>query len=285
MTTYPVPNAALDDRLGWVGTAGSGKTYNAMACVERLLAKHARVVIVDPLDVWYGLRLEADGKNPSPFKVVILGGAHGDLPISEHAGALIGETVAKSAESVIVSLGSLGTKAAERRFMLAFLTALHRHVSGEPVHLIFDEADLWAPQRLLDKEGEAAKLLGQMETIVRRGRIKGFIPWLITQRPAVISKDVLSQIDGLVAFKLTSSQDRDALGGWVEGQADKAQWKTIYGELAALQRGHGLVWVPTRGILTRNDVPPKRTVDSSRTSRLCRAFWPMARPARRPRPT
>jgi hypothetical protein len=30
-------------------------------------------------------------------------------------------------------------------------------------------------------------------------------------------------VDGLVAFKLVSSQDRDAIGAWVEGSADKQQ--------------------------------------------------------------
>jgi hypothetical protein len=33
--TFPIPDAALDDRLGFVGTAGSGKTYNAGTGVER----------------------------------------------------------------------------------------------------------------------------------------------------------------------------------------------------------------------------------------------------------
>ncbi len=262
---HPIPAAALDDRLGFVGTAGSGKTYNASGCVEQLLRRGARCIILDPLDVWFGLRLLADGKTESPFKVVIFGGEHGDLPLNEHAGALIGETVAGMAESCIVSLSTLGTNASERRFMLAFLTAIYRKASREPVHLIFDEADLWAPQRLLDKEGEAAKLLGQMETIVRRGRRLGFIPWLITQRPAVLSKNVLSQIDGLVAFKLTSTQDRDAIGDWVEGQADKAEWKRLYGQLAAFQRGHGLVWIPGRGFLKDEDFPAKATFDSSAT--------------------
>lgn len=131
----PIPDAALDDRLGIVGTAGSGKTYNAGGCVERLLSSGARCIIVDPLDVWWGLRLLADGKTASPFNVVILGGQRGDLPLNELVGGLIGETVAKSAESFIVSLGTLGTKAAERRFMLAFLTALYRHVAGEPIIL------------------------------------------------------------------------------------------------------------------------------------------------------
>lgn len=256
---YPIPDEALDDRLGWIGTAGSGKTYNAGSGVERLLESGARVVIVDPLDVWWGLRLTAEGK-PSRFTLPIFGGEHGDLPLNENAGKLIGETVAGMAESCIVSLGGLDTKSAERRFMLAFLESLYRNASNNPVHLIFDEADLWAPQKALEP-----KLQSLMEQIVRRGRVRGFIPWLITQRPAVLSKDVLSQVDGLVSFKLTASQDRDALGAWIEGQADKAQGKEILASLPAMQRGQGVVWVPARGILETVAFPPKQTFDSSRT--------------------
>jgi len=40
-------------------------------------------------------------------------------------------------------------------------------------------------------------------------------------RPAVAHKDVLSQADILIAMKLTASQDRDAIGGWIESQADR----------------------------------------------------------------
>lgn len=260
-----LPDAALDDRLGFVGTAGSGKSYNAMGRVERLLATSARVACIDPLGVFWGLRLKPDGKTDSGFNIPIFGGPHGDLPLTEHSGALIGETVAGMAESCIIDLSEIGTKAGERRFMLHFLTALYRKASGEPLHLIIDEADMFAPQKLTDKDGEAAKLLGMMETVVRRGRIKGFIPWLITQRPAVIAKDVLSQVDGLVAFKLTSSQDRDALAAWVESSADKGQWNEIYKTLPAMERGQGLVWIPGRGIMETVRFPGKITFDSSRT--------------------
>jgi len=148
--------------------------------------------------------------------------------------------------------------------MLAFLEAIYRHASGDPMHTVFDEADLWAPQNP-SKTGAGPQLQSLMEQIVRRGRVKGFIPWLITQRPAVISKDVLSQADGLVAFKLTSSQDRAALGAWIEGQADREQGKEILGNLPTLQRGTGVVWIPARGILKTVDFPPKETFDSSRT--------------------
>jgi uncharacterized small protein (DUF1192 family) len=262
---HPIPDEALDDRLGFTGTSGAGKTYSAGTVVERVLDRRGRVIIIDPLGVWYGLRLLADGKTPSPHNVVIFGGPHGDLPITEHAGALIGETVASMAESCVLDLSAIGTKAADRRFMLAFLTALYRNAAGEPVHVVFDEADMWAPQRLLDRDGDAAKLVGMMETIVRRGRIKGFIPWLITQRPAVLSKDVLSQVDGLVAFKLTSSQDRDAIGAWVEGSADKQQWREIWASLPTMQRGQGVLWAPARGVLSTVKFPEKLTFDSSRT--------------------
>ncbi len=258
-TSYPIPPAGLDDRLAFVGTSGSGKTYAAGTAVERLLRTAAKVVIVDPLGVWYGLRLQASG-SAAAYPVVIFGGRNGDIPLSEHAGALIGETVAGMAESCIVDLSDFATKAAERRFMLAFLDKLYRRATGEPFHLVFDEADLWAPQKSSEPQ-----LQNLMEQIVRRGRVKGFIPWLITQRPAVLSKDVLSQADGLVAMKLTSSQDRDALGAWIEGQADRADEKRMLARLPQLERGQGLVWIPGRGVLSEVKFPKKETFDSSST--------------------
>lgn len=262
MTTHPIPNAALDDRLGFIGTSGSGKTYNAGGAVERLLQKKARVVVIDPLGVWWGLRLDADGKRPSPFDVAIFGGPRGDLPLTEHAGALIGETAAMMRESCIIDLRELGSKASERRFMTAFLETIYRKAGGEPFHLVVDEADLFAPQK---PQGGDETLLGHMENIVRRGRVKGFIPWLISQRPAVLNKNVLSQVDGLIAFKLTATQDRDALDAWIEGQADKVQGREIKDQLPAMQIGQGIVWLPAHGILKTAQFPPKVTFDSSRT--------------------
>jgi hypothetical protein len=127
---------------------------------------------------------------------------------------------------------------------------------------VLDEADLWAPQRPI-KGWEG--LLGHIEEIVRRGRVRGFIPWLITQRPAVVHKDVLSQADILIAMKLTASQDRDAIGAWIEGQADRQEGKRILGDLPRLLRGEGYLWAPGNGLLDRVSFPPIRTFDSSRT--------------------
>lgn len=267
MIDYPIPTAALDDRLAFVGASGSGKTYAASGAVEHVMDHGGQVIVIDPLGVWFGLRILPDGHSQSPYDAVIFGGDHGDLPISEHAAATIGDAVAGMAQSCIVDLSQLGTKAAERRFMLGFLTSLYRRSGGGLVHLVIDEADMFAPQRLLDRDGDAAKLLGMMETIVRRGRVKGFIPWLISQRPAVLSKDVLSQVDGMVALKLPAPQDRDAIGAWIEGQADRNVGREILASLPSKQRGHGVVWIPARGVLEQATFPAKRTYDSSRAPR------------------
>lgn len=264
MSRHPIPDAALDDRLGFLGMTGSGKTFGAGTCVERILTKRGRVIIPDPLGVWWGLRQLSDGRTPSPYDIVIFGGPHADLPVTPHAGALIGETVAGMRESAIIDLSQFETAASERRFMLAFLEALYRKSTGEPVHLVFDEADLWAPERIVEREGEATKLHGMMQNVVRRGRIKGLTSWLISQRPASLSKSVLSQVDGLVAFRLTASQDRKALGLWIEGQADREAGKAILGRLPEKTMGEAVVWLPARGILADVTFPMKETYDSSR---------------------
>jgi uncharacterized protein len=251
---------ALDDRIAIVGTAGSGKTYAAKGFVERLLDIGARVAIVDPLGVWWGLRASADG-SAAGYPVVVFGGRHADVPITTEMGAALGRMIATEALVCVVDLSELGSNAARRRFMAAFSDALYE-ANEEPLHLVLDEADLWAPQRPLpDQTG----LLGHIEEIVRRGRVRGFIPWLITQRPAVVHKDVLSQADILIAMKLTASQDRDAIGAWIEGQADRQEGKRILGDLPRLQRGEGYLWAPGRGILERAAFPTIRTFDSSRT--------------------
>ena len=115
---------ALDDRIAIVGTAGSGKTYAAKDFVERLLASGARVAIVDPLGVWWGLRASADGAAPG-YPVVVFGGRHADVPITAEMAAALGRLIAGQALACVVDLSDLGSSAARRRFMAAFAEALY----------------------------------------------------------------------------------------------------------------------------------------------------------------
>lgn len=260
LTAGVLSDDALDERLAIVGTSGSGKTYAAKGLVEHLLAVGARVCVVDPLGVWWGLRACAEGETPG-FPVVVFGGRHADVPLHEGSAAVLARLVGERQLACVIDLSELGSAAARRRFMTSFAEVLYE-ANAEPLHLVLDEADLWAPQRPLP---EANALLGRIEEIVRRGRVRGFVPWLITQRPAVVHKDVLSQADILIMMKLTSSQDRDAVGGWIEGQADRAEGKRILADLPKLARGEGYLWAPSDDVLTRVTFPEIRTFDSSRT--------------------
>ena len=256
-----LPLAALDDRLAIVGTSGSGKTYAAKGLAERLMDGGGRVCVVDPLGVWWGLRAAADGTSPSPYPVVVFGGRHADLALEPGMGTALGTLIGTRALACVVDVSDLGSAAARRAFMTAFTAALYE-ANTEPLHLILDEADLWAPQRT---QPDGLELLGRMEEIVRRGRVRGFVPWLITQRPAVLHKDVLSQADILVSMKLTSSQDRAAVGRWIEGQADRAEGRRILGALPQLRRGEGWIWAPGDAVLAQVSFPRILTLDSSQT--------------------
>lgn len=261
-----LPAAALDARLAIVGTSGSGKTYAAKGLIERVMAAGGRACVVDPLGVWWGLGRGADGGAdgaPPPFPVAVFGGAHADVPLGPEMGDALGRLVGAQPMACVVDLSGFGSGAARRGFMAAFTGALY-DVNTAPLHLVLDEADLWAPQRT---QPDGLELLGRVEEIVRRGRVRGFVPWLITQRPAVLHKDVLSQADILVSMKLTSSQDREAVGRWIEGQADRAEGRRILGALPQLARGEGWVWAPSDGVLERVCFPRILTLDSSQTPR------------------
>ncbi len=255
-----LPRSALNERLAIVGTSGSGKTYAAKGLVELLMDRGERVCIVDPLGVWWGLRAGADGA-PSAYPVAVFGGRHADVALDEGMGTALGHLVGTHPLACVLDVSELGSSAARRAFMTAFAEALYE-ANTEPLHLVLDEADLWAPQRA-QHSGQA--LLGRIEEIVRRGRVRGFVPWLITQRPAVLHKDVLSQADILVSMKLTSSQDREAVGRWIEGQADRAEGKRILAALPQLAQGEGYVWAPSDGVLARVAFPRIQSFDSSRT--------------------
>jgi hypothetical protein len=126
---------------------------------------------------------------------------------------------------------------------------------------VIDEADEFCPQNPMP---ETKRMLHHVDRIVRRGRIRGFRVMLITQRPAVLHKNVLTQANTLIAMRLTAPQDRKAILAWVEGQADAAQAKAVLESLARLQRGEGWVWAPEHDLLERVQFPRIRTFDSSR---------------------
>jgi len=63
--------------------------------------------------------------------------------------------------------------------------------------------------------------------------------------------------------KLIFSQDRAAVGRWIEGQADWVEGQRILCALPQLRRGEGWIWTPGNGVLARVAFPRILTLDSS----------------------
>ena len=256
---HPIPDAALDADIAILGKKGRGKTFTAKGIVERLLELGRRVVVLDPLSVWWGLKASADGKSAG-FAIPVFGGPHADIPLHEGAGKIIGELIVTSGTSAVLDLGMM-RKAEQARLVADLLDHLFTH-NREPIWLVLEEADAFAPQQPM---GDLTRVLGEVDRIARRGRNFGFRLISITQRPAKLNKDVLTQLSTLVALGVTSPQDRDALRAWVEGNADRAQAKAVYDSLASLQVGEGWVWAPDFDLLKRVRFPLIRTLDTSKT--------------------
>ncbi len=257
--SHPVPDAALDADIAILGKKGRGKTYTAKGLVERLLQMHRRVLVLDPLSVWWGLKASADGKSPG-FPIAVFGGPKADIPITGESGHALGQLLTDTKISAVVDMG-LMRKAEQARLVADLLDHLFT-VNREPLWLVLEEADAFAPQQPM---GDMTRVLGEVDRIARRGRNFGFRLLSITQRPAKLNKDVLTQLSTLIALGVTSPQDRDAIKAWVDGNADREKARDVYGSLAQLRVGEGWIWAPDHDLLKRVKFPPIATLDTSKT--------------------
>lgn len=259
-----LPDEIVTEALAIVANRGAGKTYTSKVLVELMTKAGLPSCIIDPLGVWWGLRSSADGTKAG-LQFIVLGGSNGDLPLEPEAGKVIADFVLDQRVPVILDL-SLMRKAAARRFVSAFLEEIYER-NKLPLHLVVDECDLFCPQR--PSKDFPMTLLGTMEDIVRRGRSKGLGITLISQRPAVIHKDVLSQVSVLIALRLVSPQDRNAIKDWIETQGTAEERNKILTELPKLATGEGFFYSPAfMGILTKFKAYPSTTFDSSATPKL-----------------
>jgi hypothetical protein len=255
-----LPDEAVTQTFAILAKRGVGKTYTASVMAEEMLKKGLQVVIVDPIGVWWGLRSSADGQSDG-LPIIIAGGEKADIPIEPSNGEVLANLIVEQRLSIVVDI-SLFRKGEQHRFMTTFAETLYRK-NRQAMHLILDEADEFAPQRTM---GDEARMLGAIEDLVRRGRARGIGVTMITQRPAVLNKNVLTQIEVLIALRLTSPQDRAAIAEWVKYHADNDEAQKMLGSLSSLPVGTAWFWSPGwLDTFKRIEVRKRETLDSSST--------------------
>lgn len=245
-----------------------GKSYLARKLAEGLHGAGQQLVIIDPKGDWWGIRSSADGKSDG-LPILIIGGEHGDIPLDPGAGETIAKLVVEEAVSVLLDLSEL-RKHEIATFMPAFMEPLYRLKAREqyrtPLMVLTDEADAIAPQKPQPNE---ARMLGAFNDLVRRGGQRGIGVTFITQRSAVLSKDVLTQAQILIALRVIAPQDLAAIKAWVDVHGTIEEQKTLMASLPSLPVGDAWVWSPgwptDQGIFKRIHTLPIETFDSGAT--------------------
>lgn len=265
--TLSIPLNVVTLTTAVLGIRGTGKTNTAGVLVEEALKHGQRSIIVDPLDVWWGLKSSADGRSPG-FDVAIFGGQHADLPLNPDQGALLADLIVENPITAVLSLAHL-RKGQQVRFIADFAERLYLR-KGEPQHrdrlmVVIDEASSFVPQQF---QGDQARTVGAIEDLVRRGRSRGLGVVLIDQRAASVNKNVLTQLELLIAHRQVSPQDRAAIKSWVEASDDSAATKDLVATIASIGKdrvGEAWVWSPLLDIFQRAQIRKRETFDSSRT--------------------
>lgn len=252
-----LPPSAVTDTFAFFGTRGTGKTYGAGVTVEAFHAAGAQVVVVDPVGVWYGLRLAKDGRGRG-LDIPVFGGIHADVPLEPTGGELVARIVVEQGVSVILDV-SMFTLGQQHRFVLAFTTALFnlKKATRRPIHVVFDEAHEFVPQQPGPAEAE---MLGAVRRLWKMGRNFGIGASLISPRPAEVNKGVVNLTERMFCGRLKGPQDRKALEGWASAQDMDTN---ALDDLPRLPSGELLFW-GERGP-ERVRFFPKKTFDASKT--------------------
>lgn len=257
-----LPEELVTETVAILGKRGSGKTTTARVLAEGLLAVDLPVVIFDPTGVWWGLRTSADGTSDG-YPVVIFGGDHGDVPLEETAGSVVAGVIVAHRLSAVLDLSQL-SKTGSRRFVADCLETLYER-STEPRHALIDEADLFAPKY---PTRDTARVLGAMQDLFRRGRVKGLGATAISQRPASLHNDLLGMAEVLITLRMTGVRDVAAIDDWVRLHADQDDARELKASLPSLPVGTGWLWSPGwLEMLRRVEVRRPTTFDSSATPR------------------
>lgn len=235
--TLELPLSAVTQRSALLAVSGAGKSNAARAMAEEFHAAKLPFVAIDPKGDWWGLRAGSDGRPKGGLDIVIFGGGHGDIPLERTGGALVADTIVDQRLSCVVDLSGFESQAAKQNFLFDFGSRLY-HRNRDPLHVFCEECDDYLPQKPMR---EQVRLLAMFENFVRRGRTRGLGITLITQRAAVVNKNVLTQVETLYALRTSGPQDIKAIEAWMQYHGANRE---MLSTLATLADGEAWVWSP-----------------------------------------
>lgn len=254
-----MPLNAATKTFALLAKRGAGKSYTGAVMAEEFYKNAIPFVVFDPIDVWWSLRLAANGKDKG-LPVVVFGIEHADIQLNRDMGRQIAQAVVRANVSCVISTFGM-SKTAERHLIAEFAEEI-LNINNTPRHIFIEEAHEYVPQRVM---GALGRTFNAVSNLVVMGRNRGLGVTLINQRAATINKDVLTQLDTLLAFRNTSPQDRKALKEWVEHHEAEGDFTKFINSLPSLKTGNGWIWSPEfMGVFEQISIRKRETFDPNR---------------------
>jgi hypothetical protein len=259
----------VSEAVGILARRGEGKTYLAMVMAEEFMASRHNIpfVVLDPTGAWWGLGFTAEG-DPMPNGPVVFGGKHGHYPLASSEGVKLARVVVDLRPLRVILDVSKMSNEEQHEFGADFATELYRR-NSLPLHVFIDEAHTFVPQKLDRNSAHQRRSLNAMSILVRQGRLRGIGATVISQRPAVVNKDVLSQVGVMFFLRVSAPHDQNAIETWLQGNVRNDVCRAC---LAALKKlGQGTAYFLQGGEDSRFckfKVRTKRTYDSSREEKM-----------------
>jgi hypothetical protein len=260
---FYMPPDAITQTFAIFGKRGSGKSNAATVLAEEMFELHLPFVVLDPVDAWWGLKSNFEGKGAG-LAIYVFGGPHQDLPLEPTGGALMADVMVEHRISAVLSFK--GWTGGERTRFASDFAARLLAKNTKPLHVFLEEADAFIPQR--PQRGEEV-MLGNFDRMVRWGRQSGLGCTLITQRSAKVNKDVTTQAETLISFRVIGPQDRDAIDNWIKFHANEEQRQEVLSTIATLRDGQAWVWSPEwLEVLRKVTFRRRYTYDSAATPKV-----------------
>lgn len=256
-----LPINAATKSFAILAKRGAGKTYLGGVMAEEFFKNNIPFVVFDPIDVWWGLRFDKNGKDKG-LPVVVFGLEHADILLDRDMGPEIARAIVRENVSCVISTFGM-SKVAARHLIAEFAETL-LNINNTPRHVFIEEAHEYVPQRVM---GGMSVVFSRVESLVTMGRNRGIGVTMLNQRAATLNKDVLTQIDTLLALRSLGPQDRKALTDWVEAHKmeDNKKFDEFIKALPSLPTGEGYVWSPEfLGIFERFKIRKRETLHPDR---------------------
>ena len=250
-TEVSLPVVELLTGRGFVtGKSGSGKSNSASVVAEKLLDSGFGLLIVDIDGEYYGLKEE--------YEILHVGGDEEcDIQVTEDHSEKIASLALEQNVPIILDVSSYLDESKAETILTAVARSLFAKAKKQkqPFLLLVEEVHEYIPEN--GSVGECGKMLIK---IGKRGRKHGLGICGISQRPADVKKDFITQCDWLLWHRLTWNNDTKVVRRILDGEYADA--------VESLDDGEGFLTTDWSERVRRVQFYRKETFDAGATPGL-----------------